>query len=106
MNNKFYKSDFIFVDSRAITEKYTNKIRRKLKLSVNYNFSETILKIQKINPNIVWLDLTDSSGTTQFEVLPYVKKYVKKQFYKDKSFTKKIFLEIGIMLIFIKKSFL
>ena len=91
MNNKFYKSDFIFVDSRAITEKYTNKIRRKLKLSVNYNFSETILKIQKINPNIVWLDLTDSSGTTQFEVLPYVKKYVKKQFYKDKSFYKKFF---------------
>ena len=40
----------------------------------------------------------------QFEVLPYVKKYVKKQFYKDKVFTKKIFFEIDYMLIFIKKN--
>ena len=47
MNSKFYKSDFIIVDSRTITEKYTNKIRRKLKLSVNYNFFETIIKNSK-----------------------------------------------------------
>jgi hypothetical protein len=45
----------------------------------------------KKNPNIIWLDLSDSAGNTQFEVLPYVKKYVKKQFYKNKSLYKKIF---------------
>ena len=34
------------------------------------------------------MDLTDSSGTTSFEVLPYVKNYVKKQFYMDKDLYK------------------
>ena len=33
--------------------------------------------------------MRDSAGTTQFEVLPYVKKYVKKQFYKDKNIYEK-----------------
>ena len=28
--------------------------------------------------------MRDSAGTTQFEVLPYVKKYIKKQFYTEK----------------------
>ncbi len=105
MSSKFYKSDFIIIDSRSITEKYTHKIRKKLKLSVNYNFLETILKIQKKNPNIVWLDLTDSSGTTQFEVLPYVRKYVKKQFYKDKSFYKKNFFRDRYYADFYQKKF-
>ncbi len=32
---------------------------------------------------IVWFDLRDSAGTTQFEVLPYVDLYLKKQLYND-----------------------
>ena len=35
--------------------------------------------------------MRDSAGTTQFEVLPYIKRYVKKQLYKDKKiYSKKI----------------
>jgi hypothetical protein len=36
-------------------------------------------------PTLVWLDTTDSSGTTRFEVLPYVDLYAKKQLLKDRS---------------------
>ena len=34
--------------------------------------------------------MRDSAGTTQFEVLPFVKKYIKKQFYKDKKLILKL----------------
>ena len=34
---------------------------------------------------IVWLDTSDSAGTTYFEVLPFVDKYLKKQLYVDLS---------------------
>ena len=68
-------------------------------------FQKQSLKFKKKNPNIVWLDLTDSSGTTQFEVLPYVKKYVKKQFYKDKSLYKKNFFRGRYYADFYQKKF-
>ena len=38
---------------------------------------------------IVWLDTADSTGTTQFEVLPYVDFYLKKQLLKDISLYQK-----------------
>lgn len=38
----------------------------------------------KIN-QIVWFDLRDSSGNTQFEVIPYVSKYLKKQLLVDRT---------------------
>lgn len=38
---------------------------------------------------IVWLDTADSTGTTQFEVLPYVDYYLKKQILKDLSLYEK-----------------
>ena len=41
-------------------------------------------KIYFKNRNLYWFDTRDSAGTTQFEVLPFVKKYIKKQFYINK----------------------
>lgn len=35
--------------------------------------------------SIFWFDLSDSTGTTHFKVLPYVDKYVKSQILKDKT---------------------
>ena len=54
----------------------------------NNNFTneyiiKTLEKFNKKNPNIIWFDLRDSAGTTQFEVMPYIKLYVKGQIYKD-----------------------
>jgi len=90
-NSKYYNSDIIIIDSRLFTDTTENKIRKKLDLNVKYKHLENLIKISKLNQNIIWLDLTDSSGTTSFEVLPYVKKYVKKQFYKDKNLYKENF---------------
>ena len=39
---------------------------------------ENLKKIYLKNNNLYWFDMRDSAGTTQFEVLPYVKKYIKK----------------------------
>ncbi len=90
-NTKFYDSDIIIIDSRLFTDTTENKIRKKLNINIKNQHLENLDKISKFNKNIVWLDSTDSSGTTSFEVLPYVNKYVKKQFYKDKNFYRKNF---------------
>lgn len=90
-NKKFYESDYIILDSRLFSDTVEQKIRSKLRLNKTFNYIESLIKTLNYNKNIVWLDNSDSSGTTSFEILPYVKKYVKKQFYKDKSLYRKNF---------------
>lgn len=48
--------------------------------------TEKFLFLQKLRnrfEKIIWFDTSDSSGTCNFEVLPYVDKYLKKQLLKD-----------------------
>ena len=45
--------------------------------------SDLIKYYRKYAKKIIWLDTSDSSGTTRFEVLPFVDKYLKKQLYTD-----------------------
>ena len=47
------------------------------KSMINKNLKEKIENISTKNPNIIWFDLSDSAGTTVFEIMPYVKKYAK-----------------------------
>ena len=90
-NKKFYNSDLIILDSKLFADTFENKIRKKLNLKARVSYIESLIKISNLNKNIVWLDNSDSCGTTSFEVLPYVKKYVKKQFYRDKNLYRKNF---------------
>lgn len=72
INERFFQADHLFLNSRsfpAIDER----------VDINY-----LKDLQSKNRNLYWFDMRDSAGTTQFEVLPFVKKYIKKQFYKDK----------------------
>jgi len=39
--------------------------------------------------SVIWMDDSDSTSVTHFEVLPYVDKYLKKQLFKDKSLYRK-----------------
>ena len=72
MNEKFFEADHLFLNSRSIP-------------TINNRIDLVFLKkISAKNKNLYWFDMRDSAGTTQFEVLPYVKKYIKKQFYKTK----------------------
>ena len=72
MNDKFFNADHLFLNSRSFP-----KINNRIDTNI---LKELYLK----NKNLYWFDMRDSAGTTQFEVLPFVKKYIKKQFYKDK----------------------
>jgi len=72
INEKFFNADHLFLNSRSFEN--TND-----RVDLEY-----LKKIYLKNHNLYWFDMRDSAGTTQFEVLPYVKKYIKKQFYKDK----------------------
>ena len=72
LNDKFLQADHLFLNSRSFSE-----INGRVDL-------KNVKDISKKNSNLYWFDMRDSAGTTQFEVLPYIKKYVKKQFYKNK----------------------
>ena len=65
----FLDNDYIILNSRYFEN--------------SKNLAEDIKFISEKNKNIIWWDMRDSAGTTQFEIMPYVKKYVKKQIYKD-----------------------
>lgn len=73
LKDSFYNCDFIFLSSRYFQKKNVGEKR----------LDNLIEEIFEKNKNIVWFDNRDSAGTTQFEVLPFVKFYVKKQYYKN-----------------------
>tara|TARA_E500000178_G_scaffold65953_1_gene63221 strand:- start:5221 stop:6372 length:1152 start_codon:yes stop_codon:yes gene_type:complete len=85
----FFDCDYTFVNNKFFTDNYKFKLLDKsnfLKkfISNKIEFKKIAENLSKKNKNLIWFDLTDSAGTTQFEVLPFVKRYVKGQLYKDK----------------------
>ena len=74
LNLKNLKADIYILSSRFFKKK-TDFIDQK--------YLEMLEIIKSKNKKIIWFDMRDSAGTTQFEVLPYVDLYIKKQFYKD-----------------------
>ena len=82
-NPKIYDCNFLFLDSSSFPH-----IKEKGKVN-NYVDINFLKEINLKNNNLIWFDMRDSAGTTQFEVLPYVRKYVKRQLYKDQNFYKK-----------------
>ena len=76
INKKFLEGDKLILNSKFFP------------LNINDRLS-IIKKIYQKNNNLIWYDMRDSSGTTQFDVLPYVNFYLKKQFLKNKELYKK-----------------
>ena len=72
MNESFFDADYLFLNSRSFPKKDKH-------VDLDY-----LKKVYLKNQNLYWFDMRDSAGTTQFEVLPFLKKYIKKQFYRDK----------------------
>ncbi len=66
----------MLIDNRFFTPLWANHAAQAL---------EQLDHLRKRNPWIIWLDVTDSTGATQFQVLPYVDKYFKKQLLKDRT---------------------
>jgi len=50
-----------------------------------------LINARKYADKIIWMDDSDSTGVTHFELLPYVDMYLKKQLFKDKKLYQKKF---------------
>ena len=67
--------------------------------------SEFLISAKKHANKIIWLDTSDSTGVTNFEVLEFVDLYLKKQLYKNIDFYKKKFYGGRIFTDFYHKRF-
>ncbi len=76
LNVNVYDCDYLMITSKY--SKYNNLWSEKKEI---YSFLENISS--KVNC-VIWADLTDGSGTTQFGVLPYVDLYFKGCLLKNK----------------------
>ena len=73
IKDNIYDCDVILLDSKYFSFLWVN---REYVLSI-------LEKIKDKCKQVIWLDSTASTGTTHFQVLPYVDKYWKKQLLKD-----------------------
>ncbi len=79
ITDSLYECDVLIISSWIIGRefKWWRGSRDKI-----YNFLETAKsKVKKV----IWFDISDSTGTTQFLVLPYVDSYLKCQILSDKT---------------------
>jgi len=73
IENNIFDSDVLLLDSKFFTKLWNN---REYVLSI-------LQKIKEKCAKVIWLDSTASTGSTHFQVMPYVDKYWKKQVLKD-----------------------
>ena len=79
ITDSLYECDVLIISSWIIGREFKWWAGSRNKI---YNFLETAKsKVKKI----IWFDISDSTGTTQFLVLPYVDTYLKCQILSDKS---------------------
>lgn len=76
LSENIFKSEILFINSNVFRSYWQE---RKDEI---FRFLETG---RKHDQQIIWFDSTDSTWCTQFEVLPYVDKFLKGQIYKDKT---------------------
>lgn len=102
ISNRFLTCDILLLTSKA-TFKILNE---KQELIIDQSPTlELLRKARKYTNKIIWLDSSDSTGVTHFELLPYVDLYLKKQLLKDKSLYKKEFYGGRIFTDYYHKKF-
>jgi len=75
IEENIYDCDLILLDSKYFRPLWRDR---------DYVF--TILgRMREKSQNLVWMDTTDSTGTTHFQVMPYVDKYWKKHLLKNRN---------------------
>ena len=73
IKDEIFECDILFIDSKYFRLLWNNR-----------EYSMGLLRgIREKSERLVWLDTTDSTGATHFQVLPYVDKYWKKQLLED-----------------------
>ena len=89
-------TDVLFINSKVLREMWGDGGKKVV---------ETLLGWRKIVKKIAWFDTTDSTGTTQFSLLPYLDFYGKAQLLKDRSLYQRRFLGDRIYVDFYAKEF-
>jgi len=96
ITNKVHDCDVIFINGKFFR---TWHAEREKEL---YNI---IAGFKKKTAKVFWFDTTDSTGTTQFNVMPYVDGYYKNQVLKDRSLYQKVYYGYRIFTEFYKENF-
>ena len=110
LNSDFFECDYMFVSNKFFSENFGLRLSNKFKIlkKINNNsisFEKIAQQFFEKNKNLIWFDLADSTGTTQFEVLPYTKKYIKGQLYKDKNLYRKNYFRNRYFADYYQKNF-
>jgi len=82
LNNKLLDSDILILLSKPIIALLNEKE------IIFQNNGPSLRFLQNTKPRVdrlIWMDTSDSTSVTHFEVLPYVDLYLKKQLFRDKS---------------------
>jgi len=99
ITKKLYDCDVLIVSSWIIGREFKWWDDKEYKI---YDFLQTAkTKIRKV----IWYDISDSSGTTHFKVLPYVDTYLKCQILSDKKQYLKKYYANRVFTDFYNKNF-
>jgi hypothetical protein len=82
ISDPIFQADILFVNSS-----FFRPVWRENK----HRIFDFLQKCKRYRQKILWFDTTDSTWSTQLEVLPYVDSYLKNQIYNDKSLYLKTF---------------
>jgi len=82
IDGKISACDVVFINSKIFREWFPKREGR---------LYETLAGLKKRVSKVIWFDTTDSTGTTQFSVMPFVDGYYKAQVLKDRSLYGKVF---------------
>lgn len=106
---QFYDCDIVFIDNKFFTYYWRRKEEAFKYLEKKGVSDEDIYKTletaKKNNSAVLWFDNTDSTGTPQFEVLPYVDGYYKSQVLRERSAYCKEFYRSRIFFDYYHKRF-
>ena len=93
---RIYDCDVLFINSKFFRDWHPKKEKK---------LYDTLASFKKRIPKVIWFDTTDSTGTTQFSVMPFVDGYYKTQVLKDRSLYEKTFYGNRIFTDYYKNLF-
>jgi hypothetical protein len=102
INQKTLCCDFLLLVSKAVFGIVNEK---EVIISEESPTMKLLIKARQYAGKIIWLDSSDSTTVTHFELLPFVDLYLKKQLLKDKKLYQKNFLGGRIFTDFYHNNF-
>ncbi|MBU4377319.1 MAG: hypothetical protein KKD29_07630 [Candidatus Omnitrophica bacterium] len=82
VSKKIYSCDCLFINSKFFREWYPRQ---------QNELYDTMSLFKKNIGRVIWFDTTDSTGTTQFNIMPFVDRYYKGQLLRNRSLYEKAF---------------